>query len=243
VSNNIDITVLNVKNNTALETLYADGLSISEINLVENTGLKYIDFSNNPHLTCAYTADSFSIEHTVISIDYGMKILDASGNYNLNPVVGAYIIVNGCEGIVYTAINTYGQSRIVSVSESYFKWSTETVTTNANSENDGSVNISVIKARNSDLSKYPAFKWCADYGAGWYLPAKKELGTIYSNRIKLDMTLSKVGGTTLEKMNDSYYDYWSSTEYSGQSAYTYSGGYADYWSKAYSFYVRAVRAL
>lgn len=215
VSNNININLLNLKNNTALETLYADGLSISEIDLVENIALKYIDFSNNNLLKCAYTADSFTIENTVISIDSGMKILDAAGNYNLNPVIGAYIIVNGSEGIVFTAINTYGESKIVSLSEASLQWSTEIVSTEALDENDGAVNMNTIRSLNPDLSKYPAFKWCADYGIDWYLPAYKELKVICSNKSKLNEGLSKVGGTLLG--NDYGYNYannfyWSSTE-------------------------------
>lgn len=215
VSNNININLLYLNNNTALETLYADGLSISEIDLVNNIALKYIDFSNNNLLKCAYTADSFTIENTVISIDSGMKILDAAGNYNLNPVIGAYIIVNGSEGVVFTAINAYGESKIVSLSEASLRWSTETVSTGALDENDGAVNMNTIRSLNPDLSKYPAFKWCADYGIDWYLPAYKELKVIYSNKSKLNEGLSKVGGTLLG--NDYGYNYannfyWSSTE-------------------------------
>ena len=234
MSNN-DITALNFTYNTVLENLYIDGLSISEVNLVENTSLKYIDFSNNALLTCAYTADSFTIENTVISIDYGMKILDASGNnYNLNPTVGAYIIVNGCKGVVYYAVNTFGKSRIVSIYEADLKWSTESVTTLATSSNDGMVNMNTIKASNSDLSKYPAFKWCADYGKDWYLPARDELYTIHNLKSELNATLFNVGGITLGTLN-----YWSSTELNNSQAYCKSS----YNSKSNAYQVRAVRAL
>ena len=245
MSNN-DITALNFTYNTVLENLYIDGLSISEVNLVENTSLKYIDFSNNALLTCAYTADSFTIENTVISIDYGMKILDASGNnYNLNPTVGAYIIVNGGKGVVCKAVNTFGKSLVVSISETSKAWSTEQITTNANNKDDGMINTNKIKSINPDLSEYPAFKWCTNYGTDWYLPAANEIESIYSNKSKLNAVLSNLGPQLSGR-------YWSSSEAMNNGGWPYSCSISlenssfsisEYTNKTDQNYIRAVHAL
>jgi hypothetical protein len=68
--------------------------------------------------------------------------------------------------------------------------------------------MAAIKAIEGWEEKYPAFKWCADYGDGWYLPALNELHKIYTNREVVNATLESYGYTGL---NFSYY-YWSSTE-------------------------------
>ena len=63
--------------------------------------------------------------------------------------------------------------------------------------------MAVVKAITDWESKYPAFKWCADLGEDWYLPAKQELQTIYNNRTAIDANLTDELGA---------YPYWSSTE-------------------------------
>jgi hypothetical protein len=58
-------------------------------------------------------------------------------------------------------------------------------------------------------TKYPAFKWCADLGEGWYLPAFEELKLFTLNSAVYDavnQTLAIKG----EKLNSTWY--WSSTE-------------------------------
>lgn len=105
--------------------------------------------------------------------------------------------------------------------------------------------MNTIETKNSDLSKYPAFKWCVDLGTDWYLPALNELKTIYNNMSKLNAALSKAGGTTLGTSN-----YWSSTEVNTEYAYpvNFSNGSSSYNSGTKSYesskkQVRAVRAL
>jgi hypothetical protein len=62
--------------------------------------------------------------------------------------------------------------------------------------------------------KYPAFKWCADLGEGWYLPSIDELKTFTLNDAVHDAvnrTLIARGGTKLYDRGE-YCWYWSSTE-------------------------------
>ena len=131
-------------------------------------------------------------------------------------------------------------------SSSSLQWSSDTDEQKrligADSETDGAYNMAVVKAITDWESKYPAFKWCADLGEGWYLPAKQELLTIYNNKTAIDANLTDVIGTSW---------YWSSTEYdlqysSGEFCAWYVSlnvGYTLYDSKFNYGYVRAVSAF
>ncbi len=56
---------------------------------------------------------------------------------------------------------------------------------------DGACNMEKVKAIEGWQSKYPAFKWCADHGEGWYLPARDELKQL----LQYDSTLKAVNAT------------------------------------------------
>lgn len=88
-------------------------------------------------------------------------------------------------------------------------WSTETVLTGATDENDGRVNMAIIKKISGWKGLYPAFALCDALNTGnvtgWYLPAREELYNIHRF--------------------DHYY--WSSTEYYENQAYLYY----DSWSR------------
>ena len=85
-------------------------------------------------------------------------------------------------------------------------WSTEAVLTGATDENDGRVNMAIIKKISGWKGLYPAFALCDALNTGnvtgWYLPAIIELHYIYH------------GGASDN-------DYWSSTESSVNYAYYY----------------------
>ena len=89
-------------------------------------------------------------------------------------------------------------------------WSTETVLTGATDENDGRVNMAIIKKISGWKSLYPAFALCDALNTGnvtgWYLPAKKE-------------------GYYIGRSSDN--DYWSSTEdYVNAAIYFYYHGWS-----------------
>ena len=85
-------------------------------------------------------------------------------------------------------------------------WSTETVLTGATDENDGRVNMAIIKKISGWKGLYPAFALCDALNTGnvtgWYLPAIIELHYIYN------------GGRSDN-------DYWSSTEDNVNYVYFY----------------------
>ena len=75
---------------------------------------------------------------------------------------------------------------------------------------DGEKNFMLVKQIPEWRAKYPAFKWCADLGSSWYLPAKGELETIQRNKALIEPRLT-------DKLSDNFY--FSSTE-----SYTEEGG-------------------
>ena len=87
-------------------------------------------------------------------------------------------------------------------------WSTEGVATGATDENDGRVNMAIIKKISGWKDLYPAFALCDALNTGnvtgWYLPAIIELNYIYHGRFENN--------------------YWSSTE----SSVNYANYYYDY---------------
>ena len=161
--------------------------------------------------------------------------------------VGDYYNDGTKEGVVFEVSADGTSGKIVSMTESgALRWSSDTTEQKrligADSETDGAANMAVVKAISGWETKYPAFKWCADLGDGWYLPAKEELRTIYNNTDKLN--------TNLTDMLSSY-NHWSSTEHDYQysngefsARCVYMGnGDSVLSSKGSYYYVRAVSAF
>ena len=122
--------------------------------------------------------------------------------------VGDYYNDGTKEGVVFDVWDNGNSGKIVSMMQptGTLQWSSDETEQKrligAGSETDGAANMAVVKAISGWETKYPAFKWCADLGDGWYLPAKEELLTIYNIKDKLDTNLT-------DKL---FSDYWSSTE-------------------------------
>ena len=156
-----------------------------------------------------------------------------------NCKIGDILTINGVKGVVF---QTTPSVKMVSVTETTAEWSTEYVTTGATYKDNGRANMTKIQAIADWQSKYPAFKWCADIGEGWYLPAFNELKAIYDQKDTINATLSANGMDVLGS-KDSWL--WSSSEYSNNSAYTIniSNGYVNGHGKGISNAVRAIVEL
>lgn len=162
--------------------------------------------------------------------------------------VGDYYYDGVKEGVVFEIWDNGNSGKIVSMtkSSSSLLWSSDTDEQKrligTNSETDGAYNMTVVKAIADWETKYPAFKWCADLGDGWYLPAKEELLTIYNNQTAIDANLTDELGA---------YPYWSSTERDYQNSsgvfcawgVNVRDGNTDYDLKYLNSYVRAVSAF
>ena len=65
----------------------------------------------------------------------------------------------------------------------------------------GWINIGVARAVDATLQRFPAFRWCADKGEGWYLPARYELHVMREqwgrNQEVINLALTTVGGEPL----------------------------------------------
>lgn len=98
------------------------------------------------------------------------------------------------------------------------------------------------KIRNAgNATQYPA-AYAVDFANGWYLPAAGQLRLLYGEMVTLNASLQVVGGTQFPM--DSYFYYWSSTEYGQSSAWYVSyHGHVTYNFKNYSYRVRSVRAF
>ena len=168
--------------------------------------------------------------------------------------VGDYYNKDGKEGVVFWVDESGRHGKIVSMTESGsgLDWSSDekerAKLIGADSETDGAKNMAVVRKIYDWQSKYPAFKWCADLGDGWYLPAIAELKIFTLNDAvhdKVNSTLSQHGGKPLAKKV-----YWSSTEnpkeYNGYfCAWLVSmlSGNTFNFSKNLNYYVRAVSAF
>jgi hypothetical protein len=123
----------------------------------------------------------------------------------------------------------------------------------ADSETDGAANMEKEKALPGWQSKYPAFKWCADLGEGWYLPSIEELKVFTLNTAihdAVNRTLIARGGTKLYDKGERGW-YWSSTEDNRPDIFgefcawfvRMYDGYTNGTIKSYDGYVRAVSAF
>ena len=184
-----------------------------------------------------YYTESRTAEVKIYSNRYNLKGETITVTQGASPMeIGAIVTRNGIRGVVFYIDNSI--TMIVSVEETNLAWSTENVTTGATDLNNGANNMAKIKSISGWESKYPAFKWCADYGEGWYLPARNELSKIYGNQTIND-TL-KANGYTAIGMN-----YFSSTETGSSTAWGLfdNMGYYYHFNKGDLYRVRAILAF
>ena len=170
--------------------------------------------------------------------------------------VGDYYNDGVKEGVVFEVSADGRHGKIVSMKQAYLLWSSDGAEQDrligADSETDGTYNTAKVKTITGWQSKYPAFKWCADLGQGWYLPSKEELEVFTLNTAihdAVNRTLIARGGAKLYDKGERVW-YWSSTESDEQ----YNGyfcawlvymrdGYTRSYIKCNYYYVRAVSAF
>ncbi len=154
------------------------------------------------------------------------------------------------------------KGKIMSLDEIQLTWGPQSLT-GATDMNDGAVNMTLVE--DLGIAGYPAFKWCADKGGKWYLPALNELEFILCSfngkpavtwdinsegmpswspdtaaQNAFNATLGDAGGDPLNKNNY----YWTSTENAGNTDFAIYVEFADGWTtvsqKTDNMYVRAV---
>lgn len=98
--------------------------------------------------------------------------------------IGQIYDINGTKGVAY-AIKTVGSDTFAyffSMDEADLQWSTENVWCNCISSKGAWNTYDPFDERYSqadggvrDINNYPAFKWCMDHGADWFMPSSQEL--------------------------------------------------------------------
>ena len=134
--------------------------------------------------------------------------------------VGDYYNDGTKEGVVFEVSADGRSGKIVNMTQSSMdlRWSSDEAERKrrigANSKTDGAYNMAKVKAVANWQEKYPAFKWCADLGVGWYLPSIEELEKFTLDNAVHDAvnrTLTSKGGVKLFNRGVLMW-YWSSTE-------------------------------
>ena len=172
--------------------------------------------------------------------------------------VGDYYNDGVKEGVVFEVSADGLHGKIVSMKQSVYElqWSSDETEQKrligADSKTDGAYNMAKVKAIFGWRYKYPAFKWCADLGEGWYLPSIEELKVFTLNTAihdAVNRTLIARGGTQLYDRGELGW-YWSSTESSKTHSFDFCAwrvnmnyGGAGNGSKGSYTYVRAVSAF
>ena len=157
----------------------------------------------------------------------------AAGSYN----IGDIVTIAGVQGIVF---QTSPVVKIVSVKSTTAARGPENAITNAVEAYNGKINSDKIKSLPDWRSKYTAFKWCADLGEGWYLPATEELKAICKHDFVINKRLKSIH---MPELGLGYL--WASNEIGNGVAFLFnlaSGGInSSIMNKQYG--VRAVRVI
>ena len=139
--------------------------------------------------------------------------------------IGDYYNDGVKQGVVFAVENGGRNGKIVSLKHAKgLYWTNDSTeqkrSIGANNNSDGIINMNTVKRISGWQSKYPAFKWCANLGADWYLPAKDELQSLISVSATINKTLVAKGGDKIYQNGDMEY-YLSSTEYSSDPSWVY----------------------
>ena len=135
--------------------------------------------------------------------------------------VGDYYNDGKKEGVVFEVSADGKSGKIVSLRQhDYLYWVKDSneakLLIGAASESDGALNMAKVKEIPDWEKNYEAFKWCADLGEGWYLPAVNEVSKFtvdtHSVRAAVNNTLIAIGGREIFEIGSEKW-YWTSTEF------------------------------
>ena len=166
--------------------------------------------------------------------------------------VGDYYNVNGKEGVVFWVDQTGKHGKIVSVDQSKLEWCLydgydDKTRRKSTDEDNGMKNLQEVMKLKDWQINYCAHAWCADHGAGWYLPAVNELKELMQedNMNKVNATLAQMNRELVAGRIAEADKYWSSTCGSKEKRFAwfvFAGG-AYQFVMSVDFYVRAVAAF
>ena len=214
----------------------------------DNCQLSVLDVTPGVHTLIyrfgdSYVQQSIAVHRKSIAFRHDMELVAEQSPVQIKVYkVGDYYNENGKEGVVFEVTDRGRHGKIVSMTQSSetLQWRSDKVEKKtligAVSKTNGAANMAVVMSIPNWGSKYPAFKWCAELGKDWYLPAKEELLTIYRRKEMLNSQLDeKIDGELT----------WSSTEYNDLCAWGVymNDGLNGNLIKSNLSYVRAVSAF
>ncbi len=128
------------------------------------------------------TYNFYALYDNVRSNTVSVDAYDPNAMYSYE--IGQIYDINGTKGVAY-AIKTVGNDTFAyffSMDEADLQWSTENVWCNCISSKGAWNTYDPFDERYSqadggvrDINNYPAFKWCIDHGADWFMPSSQEL--------------------------------------------------------------------
>ena len=178
----------------------------SEATIFNVTGNKNLDgntFSSTEVGTYVFNATYNDIKSDDITITVKTAKVYAPGDFYEE---------DGVEGVVFYVTDGGTSGYIMSLDQADLQWSKENVWANCVSVR-GEWNTEDMLKLGAD--KYPAAKWCADHGDGWFMPSSRELqwmwDAVSNGTHKFDDEFVKLYNDKLEDpILEDYY--WSSNE-------------------------------
>lgn len=134
------------------------------------------------------------------------------------------------QGIVFEVTNAGKNGKVLSMLETNSIIWGPNAKVETYEEDNGMLNLNLIKEIDPDLNLYPPFKWANDLGDGWYIPAKNEVIAIrdfwQADRDGINDKFTDAGGMALYRASGTNY-YISSTEDRSASNKIWSVGFAN----------------
>jgi hypothetical protein len=230
-------------------------------NKVNNTPVSTLERGRSYGFDIMINKSQVSVSGTITAWNYVEGTGDITGTGNIATChVGDYYFADGswsqslsttktCIGVVYQTDGLHG--KVVSLNEGSCTWGPNKLTTHASHLTDGKENMKTVWVIDHEYNSFPAFKFCASLGDGWYLPARDELADLFKACINFggnDFSAKLVNAHGKGMYGG---EYWSSTELSSTNSGTGAWKVVltpSYWSwydgvKVQDLYVRAILAF
>jgi hypothetical protein len=199
--------IKNTGTDKVMFTVLFNGVDVTEeatiLNVTDNKNLNGYSFSSTKTGTYVFNASYDGNKSENVSITVKEARTYAPGDLYDE---------DGVKGVVFHVSEDGKSGYIMSLDEADLQWSTENVWANCISTK-GNWNTEDMLKLGAD--KYPAAKWCADHGEGWYMPSSKEMNLLWTaisnGKYEFDDEYIKLYNDKLDDpLKEDYY--WTSNE-------------------------------
>lgn len=181
------------------------------LSIVPGTRSLTIRIRTSDSRTKIIAADRAQLYEAATQTVFEQELLAPVGGFTSAPYhIGDYYFDGETEGVVVEVDPTGSAGKVIAMNDTAqpLAWGPDDTITSAGDEEDGIANMETIAAIDPAYAAYPAFKACAEWGEGWYLPAQKEMQRVRSVLDAVNLTLGWKGGSEISPEAL----YWSSTE-------------------------------